>query len=90
MSSYNFFTLALIVGNRYKMKMHVGKIGCLKSFLQQYLVLLATEISIKCVTVRFNLNHDAISRGKQEGKLHLIIFGTLIRKHLRKLKGSKV
>lgn len=53
-------------------------------------MLLATEISIKCVTVRFNLNHDAISRGKQEGKLHLIIFGTLMRKHLRKLKGSKV
>lgn len=42
-------------------------------FQQQYFALLPTEISIKPVTVRFNLNYDTISGGKQERKLKLII-----------------
>ena len=58
------------------------------SLLQKYLVLLGTEISIKYVAVRFNLNDDAISGGKREGKLSLIIRGILMRKHWRKLKGN--
>lgn len=43
------------------------------SLLQKYSVLLVTEISIKYVAVRFNLTDDAISGGKREGKLSLII-----------------
>lgn len=43
------------------------------SFLQKYLLPLVTEIPIKYVAVRFNLNDDAISGGKREGKLRLII-----------------
>ena len=42
-------------------------------FQQQYFALLPTEISIKPATVRFNLNYDTISGGKQERKLKLII-----------------
>lgn len=43
------------------------------SLLQKYLILLVTEISINSVAVRLNLNDDAISGGKREGKLSLII-----------------
>lgn len=43
------------------------------SLLQKYLVPSVTEISIKYVAVRFNLNDDAISGSEREEKLMLII-----------------
>lgn len=53
--------------------MDVEKNEMFDFFQQQYFALLPTEISIKPVTVRFNLNYDTISGGKQERKLKLII-----------------
>lgn len=60
------------------------------SLLQKYLILLVTEISINSVAVRLNLNDDAISGGKREGKLSLIIWGTQTRKCWGKLRRNVV
>lgn len=68
------FIAYVLAGKNDEMKIYGCRRNEMFDFFQlQYFALLPTKISIKPVTVRFNLKYDIISGGKQERKLKLII-----------------